>query len=49
MESEPIHRQVVLTSIEKNIDAKILTQYLTASKAIEHISKFTRKNDKFVL
>ena len=40
---------VVLTDLEKTVDAKILTQYLTLSKALQNIVKFTHTNDKFLL
>ena len=40
---------VVLTDLEKTVDAKILTQYLTVSKALQNIVKFTHANDKFLL
>lgn len=49
MEEAPQLKHLILTDIEKNIDIKIITQYLTATKAIDHISRFTKKNDRFLL
>ena len=40
---------VALSDLEKSVDAKVLTQYLTASKALPNILKFTHTNHRFLL
>lgn len=40
---------VVLCDIEKLVDLKVLTQYLTTTKAMDSITKFTKSNDKFLI
>lgn len=41
--------RVVLCDIEKNIDYKILTQFLTATKAIGGVSKLIKVQEGFLL
>jgi hypothetical protein len=40
---------VVLWEIEKAVDLKVLTQYLSVTKAMDAVSKFAWVNDRFIL
>lgn len=42
-------RTVVLCDLEKAVDVKMLTQYLTATKAINAVQRFNKNNDRFLL
>jgi hypothetical protein len=41
--------QVVLSEVERALGLKVLTQYLTVTKAMQTISKVTWANDRFLL
>jgi hypothetical protein len=49
MEADSQARQVVICGVEKAVDLKMLTKYLTTTKTIDTITKFTKSNERFLL
>lgn len=49
METDKEIRTVVVCDLEKAVDVKVLTQYLTATKVINAVRRFNKSNDRFFL
>lgn len=49
MEGDKEMRTVVACDLEKAVDVKMLTQYLTATKVINAVRRFNKTNDRFFL
>lgn len=49
MEGDKEIRTVVISDLEKAVDVKMVTQYLTATKVINAVRRFNKTNDRFFL
>ena len=49
MEGDKEMRTVVACDLEKAVDVKMLTQYLTATKVINAVRRINKTNDRFFL